>query len=214
MVADPCRPGILGFLFWQQMARTLLLVGQHSKEGSNMASRLTFWGGNLFLVMVMGCAGSADDVCTLAAQHLEQCMGTTLPLPDTCDATKATRVLQANCAALVAEGTRSTSSFSDLWDWLFGDGDDEGGNDGWGWGLDDGDDPEPEEPQSGKCWCDSQCAMVGDCCSYCPGGHYPNPISDYGYRCATAQGICKLDIPQALGTVCECPDGRKGSTAR
>ena len=37
---------------------------------------------------------------------------------------------------------------------------------------------------------------------------------DYGYRCATGTGICVLDIPQAIGSVCQCPDGSKGNTVR
>ena len=74
--------------------------------------------------MTLGCAGSADDVCTLATQHLEACTGTVLPLPDTCDSAKANLILGTSCAALTAEGSRSTSS---LWDWLFGGG---GGGEG------------------------------------------------------------------------------------
>jgi len=38
---------------------------------------------------------------------------------------------------------------------------------------------------------------------------------DYGYRCATANGICPLDVPQLIGSVCTCPgDGAEGTTVR
>jgi hypothetical protein len=38
---------------------------------------------------------------------------------------------------------------------------------------------------------------------------------DYGYRCATANGICPLDVPQLIGSACTCPgDGAEGTTVR
>jgi len=37
---------------------------------------------------------------------------------------------------------------------------------------------------------------------------------DYGYRCATVNGICPLDVPQPIGSTCECPEGTKGTTIR
>ena len=36
---------------------------------------------------------------------------------------------------------------------------------------------------------------------------------DYGYRCATVNGICPLDEPQPIGSGCEC-NGTKGTTIR
>ena len=38
---------------------------------------------------------------------------------------------------------------------------------------------------------------------------------DYGYRCATATGICPLDVPQLIGSACTCPGGNaEGTTVR
>jgi hypothetical protein len=38
---------------------------------------------------------------------------------------------------------------------------------------------------------------------------------DYGYRCATANGICPLDVPQLIGSPCTCPgDSAEGTTVR
>jgi hypothetical protein len=73
--------------------------------------------------LVAGCAGSGDDICARALQHLETCAGVTLrELPDTCDPDKAKRLLSTQCSTLV-DGLRKKSG-SSLWP------------DGWPWGLD------------------------------------------------------------------------------
>jgi hypothetical protein len=40
---------------------------------------------------------------------------------------------------------------------------------------------------------------------------------EYGARCATENGICKLEVPQPVGSTCTCPGGDggiKGTTIR
>jgi hypothetical protein len=37
---------------------------------------------------------------------------------------------------------------------------------------------------------------------------------DYGSRCSTARGICSLNRPQPIGSVCRCSDGTRGTTIR
>jgi hypothetical protein len=40
---------------------------------------------------------------------------------------------------------------------------------------------------------------------------------EYGARCATENGICKLEVPQPVGSTCTCPGGNggiKGTTIR
>lgn len=74
-------------------------------------------------LLLAGCAGTGEDLCTSAVLHLEACTGATLEqLPDTCDPEKARRVLDASCSELAEAGVRGTASF---WDWFgswFGDG--------------------------------------------------------------------------------------------
>ena len=174
------------------------------------------------LVIATGCAGSADDVCTRATQHLESCSGTTLPLPDTCDTQKASRILRSDCAALAVAGARSTSGF---WDWLTGGaGDGAGGGAGGGAGncmcdaqcAQYGDccascpNKQPGGGSGGqnKCFCDAQCAQYGDCCASCPAKtqwfhHCCIPISPIPQHQGDPAG-CALSPPKELGEPCYC----------
>lgn len=61
-------------------------------------------------LLLVGCAGSGDDLCSMAVQHLESCMGVTVPeLSGTCDPDQAQRVLDIDCDAL--GGARDTYLF-------------------------------------------------------------------------------------------------------
>jgi hypothetical protein len=74
----------------------------------------------ILALAVSGCAGSAEDVCTMAARHLERCSGILLQMPvANCDADKASRVLEIDCDRLAADGARGAfyndrGSFDDL----------------------------------------------------------------------------------------------------
>ena len=174
------------------------------------------------LVIAAGCAGSADDLCTRATQHLESCSGTPLPLPDTCDPERARRILSSGCGALVGAGTRSTAGF---WDWLSGGGNAQGSC------MCDAACPKygdccascpngqpgaagPPQKAEKKCFCDLECSKYGDCCPSCPDGvkwlnHCCVPLSPIPAHKGDPTG-CALSAPRELGVACQCK-GPKGT---
>jgi len=94
--------------------------------------------------LLFGCAGSADDLCAMAAEHLEACTGTSAAVTSTCDERAATRLLGADCGKLADLAGRSTFAFE------------------WGdWGAPN---------HAGSCFCDAVCEMKNDCCGFCPTG--------------------------------------------
>jgi hypothetical protein len=62
-----------------------------------------------------GCAGTAEDVCTMAAQHVESCMGASFPeLGANCNPEEAQRVLDIDCKQFEDAGMRDTYLFGGL----------------------------------------------------------------------------------------------------
>jgi hypothetical protein len=138
------------------------------------------------LIWAAGCAGTADDLCTMAAAHVEDCTGVSAPAQQaagTCSEEAANKVLATSCDNLL-NGTRNTTFFGDLFDWLFGGG---GGSKSSGSAL-----PEPEG-QPGQ-------------------GDQPKPQNDkpplsYSPFCQTLFGeVCRLVVAQPIGHQCKCGD--------
>jgi len=54
--------------------------------------------------LIAGCAGTGDDVCSMAVDHLESCLGVTFPesteIAGACDPEQAQRVLGISCSEL------------------------------------------------------------------------------------------------------------------
>jgi hypothetical protein len=149
------------------------------------------------LVIAAGCAGSADDVCARATQHLESCSITTLPPPDTCDPERARRILSSGCGELAGAGTRSTAGF---WQWLTGcmcDAE-----------CTKYDDCCAKCPKQKSCFCDLECPKYDDCCASCPDGvkwldHCCIPLSPIPAHQGDPTG-CALSTPKELGVACQC----------
>jgi hypothetical protein len=81
----------------------------------------TILAGAALCLVTPGCAGTAEDICTLAAEHLETCMGLEGWTTGTCNLDKASVVLNVPCEKLSA--TRGLYSFGggeppDLMSWL------------------------------------------------------------------------------------------------
>ena len=144
----------------------------------------------LLSALSSGCAGSADDLCSIAAQHLEACTGTVVNVPTNCNQANAGRVLNADCAALAAQGNRGTFFFNQLWDWMFGGGGDEGDGDWHGEGEGDwhGEGGGWYGEGGGECHCDQVCTILDDCCEGCGGAQ--NECS-CDYWCGSKGNCCE-----------------------
>lgn len=117
-----------------------------------MVQRITTLTIVLCFALLTGCAGTADDLCTQAARHLEQCTGGSVAASPTCNPTNASRVLTADCAQLAAGSSRGTFVA--------------GG--GWGSFLDAPDHGGAFDEGGTECNpCDQWCDILNDCCSWC-----------------------------------------------
>jgi len=189
------------------------------------------------LTWAAGCAGSADDLCTMATAHIESCTGVRAPAQAaTCDQEAAHAVLGTSCENLL-DGTRSSTFFGDLFGWLFGGG---GSNNVGSGGLSEpggGDPPPPDQPAPQPDQpAPSQCAVQGGRCQWssgpcggqykaglCPGPSsfqcclpqaQPAPSPDgkpHGSWCQTPDGACVVYPPQPLESWCKCGDGSSPS---
>jgi hypothetical protein len=87
-------------------------------------------------VVNAGCGGTAEDICTAAAEHLEACMGVTNQATGACNPDRASLLLSIPCESLAAaRGTFSSGGTSDLVGWMYDDGgfgDGEGDTAFWG----------------------------------------------------------------------------------
>lgn len=73
--------------------------------------------------LLAGCAGSAENLCAEAVQHVRQCSGIDLQMPQSCDPDKAGLLLSTPCSRL-SEARGIYSSWSD--NGFFGDSDGSG----------------------------------------------------------------------------------------
>jgi len=74
-------------------------------------------------VGIAGCAGTEEDLCSAAVEHVKQCSGIELQMPQTCDPDKASLLLSVPCSGLSeARGTYSSWSDGGLFDDFWGPG--------------------------------------------------------------------------------------------